>query len=296
SANVARFHQLPSYTVLGFRDQAGNLVNKDNNLKYIRADHYVAGASFLSEFKAKFSVEGFWKNYSDHPFSINDSISLANVGSDFGIVGNEAVTSTSEGRAYGLEFLYQQKLVKGFYGILAYTFVNSEFLTKDGEYAPSSWDSKHIVSLTAGKRFKKGWELGFRWLFSGGAPYTPIDVATSSIQQVWDVNGQGLPDYDQLNQARGTDYHQLNIRLDKRFDLKKMSLQLYLDIQNAYAYQTTLAPILLLVRDENGNALTDPNDPTRYQTKLIENTNGILQPSIGIIFEFKVASQERAGE
>ncbi|MDG1333443.1 MAG: TonB-dependent receptor [Crocinitomicaceae bacterium] len=293
SANVARFHQLPSYTVLGFRDQAGNLVNKDNNLKYIRADHYVAGASFLSEFKAKFSIEGFWKNYSQYPFSINDSISLANVGSDFGIVGNEEVTSSSEGRAYGLEFLYQQKLVKGFYGILAYTFVNSEFLTKDGNYAPSSWDSKHIVSLTAGKRFKKGWELGFRWLFSGGAPYTPIDVATSSLQQVWDVNGQGLPDYDQLNQARGTDYHQLNIRLDKRFDLKKMSLQLYLDIQNAYAYQTTLAPILLLERDENGNPLIDPNDPARYQTKLIDNTSGILQPSIGIIFEFKVKSMQK---
>ena len=292
SGNIARFHQLPAYTVLGFRDQTGNLVNKDNDLKYIRADHFVAGASFLSEFKAKFSIEGFWKNYSNYPFSITDSISLANVGSDFGIVGNEEVSSTSEGRAYGLEFLYQQKLVKGFYGILAYTLVNSEFLTKNGTYAPSSWDSKHIVSLTAGKRFKKGWEVGFRWLFSGGAPYTPIDIATSSIKQVWDVNGQGVLDYNQLNQARGTDYHQLNIRVDKRFDLKKMSLQFYLDIQNAYAYQTSLAPILLLVKDENGNPLTDPTDPTRYQTKLVENTSGILQPSIGIILEFKVRTQK----
>lgn len=292
SGNIARFHQLPAYTILGFRDQTGSLVNKDNNLKYIRADHYVAGVSFLADFKAKFSLEGFWKNYSNYPFSITDSISLANVGSDFGIVGNEEVTSTSEGRAYGLEFLYQQKLVKGFYGILAYTLVNSEFLTKDGTYAPSSWDSKHIVSLTAGKRFKKGWEVGFRWLFSGGAPYTPIDVATSSIKQVWDINGQGILNYNQLNQARGTDYHQLNIRVDKRFDLKKMSLQLYLDIQNAYAYKTSLAPILLIVKDENGNPLTDPTDPSRYQTKLVQNTSGILQPSIGIIFEFKVRSQK----
>ena len=292
SGNIARFHQLPSYTVLGYRDQAGTLVNKENNLKYIQADHFVAGASFLSEFKAKFSLEGFWKNYRNYPFSVTDSISLANVGSDFGVVGNEEVTSTSEGRAYGLEFLYQQKLVKGFYGILAYTFVNSEFLTKDGVYAPSSWDTKHIVSATAGKRFKKGWEVGVRWLFSGGAPYTPIDQSTSSIKEVWDVNGQGLQDVNQLNQARGTDYHQLNVRVDKRFDLKKMSLQLYLDIQNAYAYKTTLAPILLVVKDENGNPLTDPNDPSRYQTKFVDNVNGILQPSIGIIFEFKVMSRK----
>lgn len=291
SANVARFHQLPAYTILGFRNAAGNLVNKDNNLKYIRADHYVAGASFLSDFNAKFSLEGFWKNYTNYPYSVSDSISLANLGSDFGIVGNEEVTSTSEGRAYGLEFLYQQKLVKGFYGIMAYTFVNSEFMSKSGEYVPSSWDSKHIVSLTAGKRFKKGWELGFRWLFSGGAPYTPIDVATSSLKQVWDINNQAVLDYNQLNGVRESNYHQLNVRVDKRFDLKKMSLNFYLDIQNAYAQKTTLAPILLLVKDENGNPLTDPNDPTRYQTKFVENVSGIVQPSIGIILEFRVRRQ-----
>lgn len=292
SANVSRFHQLPSYTVLGYRGQSGSLVNKENDLKYIQVDHYVAGVSFLSEFKAKFSLEGFWKNYSNYPFSVRDSISLANVGSDFGVVGNEEVTSTSEGRAYGLEFLYQQKLVKGFYGILAYTFVNSEFLTKNGTYAPSSWDSKHIVSLTAGKRFKNGWELGVRWLFSGGAPYTPIDVATSSLKQVWDVNGRGILDYSQLNQGRGDDYHQLNVRVDKRFNFKKITLQLYFDVQNAYAFKTKLAPLLLLVKDENGNPLTDPNDPSRYQTKLIDNVYGIFQPTTGVIFEFKVKSRK----
>ena len=47
--------------------------------------------------------------------------------SDFWVVGNEEVVSNSEGRAYGFEFLYQQKLIKGFYGILAYTLLNSNF-------------------------------------------------------------------------------------------------------------------------------------------------------------------------
>ncbi len=288
SGNVARFHQLPSYTTLGYRDQSGVLANKENGLKYIRADHFVLGGSFLSDFKAKFSLEGFWKNYSNYPFSLNDSISLANLGSDFGVVGNEEVVSISEGRSYGLEFLYQQKLIKGFYCLLSYTYVRSEFKTKTGEYAPSSWDSQHIVSLTGGKRFKKGWEVGFRWLFSGGSPYTPADVATSSLKQVWDVRNAALPDYNRLNSERGSDFHQLNVRVDKRFNFEKLSLNLYLDIQNLYGYQATLAPILLLERDENGNALTDPNDPTRYQTKFVENTNGIFQPSLGIILEFRI--------
>ncbi|MFN5149460.1 MAG: carboxypeptidase regulatory-like domain-containing protein [Flavobacteriia bacterium] len=286
NGNIARFHQLPAYTILGYRDAAGELVNKNNGIKYIRADHFVLGTEYLTEFSSRFTLEGFYKNYSRYPFSVKDSISLANLGSDFGVLGNEEVVSSSLGRSYGIEFLYQQKLIKGFYGIVAYTFVNSEFQDKNGTYISSSWDSKHIVSLTAGKRFNKGWEVGMRWLYSGGSPYTPVDVTTSSLKEVWDVTGQGVPNYSLLNSQREASFHQLNIRVDKKIYLNKFSMNFYLDIQNAYAYKTKVAPILLLVKDENGNPLTVPNDPTRYQTKLIENTSGILQPSLGIIIEF----------
>jgi hypothetical protein len=209
-------------------------------------------------------------------------------------VGNEAVKSISKGKAYGFEFLYQQKMFKGFYGIVAYTYVNSLFQDKNGKYVPSSWDSRHIVSLTGGKRFKKGWEIGLRWLYSGGSPYTPFDVATSSLKSSWDVNGRGLLDYNQLNTQREADFHQLNVRVDKKWFLKKFNINLYIDIQNLYGYKTEVAPYLLLVKDENGAPLTDPNDPTRYQTKFVENTSGIVQPSLGIIIEFSFKRQAKA--
>ena len=287
NANLARYHQLPAYTILGYRDGNGILLNKENDIKYIRADHMVFGAEYRTTWRSRFTLESFYKHYSRYPFSINDSISLANIGSDFGVVGNEEVNSSSNGRAYGFEFLYQQKLIKGFYAILAYTLVNSEFVNANDIYVPTAWDSKHIVSLTGGKRFKKGWEIGFRWLFSGGSPYTPYDIYTSSLQQNWDINGIGLLDYNQLNTQRESNFHQLNIRVDKKIYLNKFSINFYLDIQNAYAYKTELAPILLVESDEEGNPLTDPNDPSRYQTKLIDNASGILQPTLGIVLEFR---------
>ncbi len=288
SANVSRYNQLPSYTILGYRDNEGNLKNKENELKYIQADHFVIGTSYISKFKSKFSLEGFFKKYNYYPFSINDSISLANLGSDFGIVGNEEVTSSSNGRSYGIEFLYQQKLIKGFYGLLAYTFVTSEFQSINGVYVPSTWDSKHIISITGGKRFKKGWEIGFRWSFSGGAPFTPADVENSSLKSIWDINNSAVLDYSLLNSERGSSFHQLNIRLDKRFSFKKISLNLYLDIQNIYNNKATTAPILLVQKDAAGIPIEDPMDSNRYLTKSVENSSGILQPSIGIILEFKI--------
>jgi hypothetical protein len=287
NANVARYHQLPSYTIMGYRDMAGDLVNKSNNLTYIQADHFVFGAEYLTKLNSRFTLEGFFKKYDKYPFSIKDSISLANVGSDFGIVGNEAVSSNSKGRTYGAEFLYQQKLFKGFYAILAYTFVVSEFKDKNNLYVPTAWDSKNIVSFTGGKRFKKGWEVGFRWLFSGGSPYTPYDVETSTLKQNWDINGFGILDYNALNTKRESSFHQLNVRVDKKLFLNRMNLNFYLDIQNAYGFKAKLAPILLVETDNNGTPIEDNSSiPTRYKSKFVENASGIVQPTIGIIVEF----------
>jgi hypothetical protein len=164
--------------------------------------------------------------------------------------------------------------------------VKSEFKNRNSVYVPTSWDSRNIVSFTGGKLFNKGWQVGFRWLYSGGSPYTPYDVATSSLKQNWDINGQGLLDYTQLNTKREAAFHQLNVRVDKKIFLDKFSMDFYLDIQNLYGYKTKVAPLLLVETDSNGNPVTDPNDPTRYKTKLVERTSGILQPSIGIIIEF----------
>lgn len=286
NANGGLYYQLPPYTVLGYTDNNGRLVNRDNDITYIRNAQAVAGLEFLTKKNSRITVESFYKHYDQYPFLTNDSISLANLGGDFGVIGNEPATSTSVGRAYGVEFLFQQKLFKGFYGLVTYTFVRSEFKDKNGEYIPSSWDNRHIVVVTAGKKFKKNWELGIRWRFYGGSPYTPYDVALSSRKEVWDVTGRGLPNYNLLNSQRLEPAHQLDLRVDKKYFFKKWDINFYLDIQNLYYFRAKGAPDLLVVEDENGNPVEDPNDPTRYQTKLIENTVSTILPSIGIVITY----------
>ncbi|MDA8714245.1 TonB-dependent receptor [Flavobacteriales bacterium] len=285
NGNVGLYYQLPSYTVLGFRDMSGQLVNKNNGISYIESGHVVAGLEYSTSKNAQITVEGFFKNYSNYPFLLTDSISLANLGADFGVIGNEPANNSSEGRSYGVELLIQQKLFKGLYGILAYTFVTSEFKDKNGSYLPSAWDSKHIVSVTGGKKFKRNWDVGFRWLFSGGSPYTPYDIEQSSNISAWSVRGVGLLDYNQLNARRLGNFHQLDIRVDKRWFFSKWSLNLYLDIQNFYNFQAEQIPILNMQSGADGAFLTDPNDPSRYQPYLIENSAGNVLPSIGIIVE-----------
>jgi len=285
--NTGIYYQLPAYTILGYQEE-GEFVNKANGVKYIRNNHVVAGLEYNVSRSAKLTVEGYYKGYDNYPFLLNDSITIANLGGDFGVIGNAPVSSDARGRTYGMEVLYQQKLYKGFYGILAYTLGWTEFEDKNGEFRPSSWDSRHIVAITAGKRFKRNIEVGLRWRFQSGLPYTP-DSDVSSLVQVWNVTGRAIPDYDELNSLRRAVVHELDIRIDKKWSFEKWSLNLYLDLENAYAYQTQQS-VTVLDRDENGGAvITNPADPfsaQRYRTKVLDASNGQLLPTLGIIVEF----------
>ncbi|MDH3323056.1 MAG: hypothetical protein OEM04_08710, partial [Flavobacteriaceae bacterium] len=136
------------------------------------------------------------------------------------------------------------------------------------------------------KRLKNNWEVGMKFRYFGGAPYTPIDQNLSSQKEVWDVTQRGINDWDRLNAERNGGSHGLDIRVDKKWYFNKWALNAYLDVQNVYNFETEVAPYLDVKRDVNGNPLEDPNNPSAYQTYFIDNTTGTVLPSIGIMIEF----------
>ena len=284
--NVGRYFQLPPYTIMGYRDSNGLLANKENNITYIQADHFIAGLEYNPSLLSKVTVEGFYKIYDNYPFLIRDSLSLANLGGDFGVIGNEPVNSTSFGRTYGLELLVQQKLLASIYGILSYTFVRGEFSDKNEELIASSWDNRHILNLTAGKKFKNDWEVGMKFRYVGGAPYTPYDVEQTATVDVWDVVQQGVFDWDQLNELRNPASHGLDIRVDKKWYFNEWAINAYIDVQNIYNFQAVGQTYLDVDRDDSGNPIIDPNNPQSYVISEIENVSGTVLPSIGLMIDF----------
>ncbi|MFM8432614.1 MAG: TonB-dependent receptor, partial [Bacteroidota bacterium] len=84
NASIGRYNQLPTYTLLGYKDSTGNLVNRDQ-ARYIRCDHFVGGLEYANQKSLRITVEGFYKAYSQYPFNLRDSISIAKQGNDFGV-------------------------------------------------------------------------------------------------------------------------------------------------------------------------------------------------------------------
>ena len=223
--NTGIFYQLPPYTVLGYQEE-NILINKQNDVTFIRNTQVVAGLEWNTTTDARITIEGYYKHYANYPFLIRDSITLANLGGDFGVIGNEPVVSTSAGRTYGLELLFQQRLFKGFYGIAAYTLGWSEFEDKNGSFIPSSWDARHILNLTFGKRFGNNWEFGVVWRYQSGLPLTPFSDASSLVSN-WDVTNGGIRDFNRLNTLRNDFSNTIDIRVDKKWFFEKWNFNIY---------------------------------------------------------------------
>jgi hypothetical protein len=281
--NTGIFYQIPPYTLLGYRED-GQLINKQNGIRYIQNNQLVAGLEWNTPTNSRITVEGFYKKYNHYPFLLRDSVNLANLGGDFGVLGNEPGVSTAGGQTYGIEVLFQQRLYKGFYGIMAYTLGWSQFEDKNNQLIPSSWDSRHIISLTLGKKFKRDWEIGFNWRYQSGLPFTPF-AENSNLVLNWQANGGGRRDFNLLNTQRLDGIGTLDFRIDKNWYFKQWTLNLYFDVENATASALNTQALILDRSPMGGGIIANPDAPLelqRYKVKSINNTQGTLVPSIGI--------------
>lgn len=290
NGNIGRYYQRPPYTTLGFSDNQGNLVNRDNGLRYISVDHYVGGVEFRPDQNSRITLEGFYKYYDHYPFSVRDSVSIASKGADFGIFGNEEVVSTNQGRAYGVELFARSTDFLGFNALLSYTYVRSQFKDREGNFIPATWDNKHLLNITVLRQLKRNWNIGAKWRFVGGPPYTPFDENLSSLVQAWNAQGGPYLDYSQFNALRLEPFHQLDVRIDKQYYLRKLTLMFYVDIQNLYNFQSASPPFFIRETDEQGNpVIANPDAPPaeqRYSLKKLQTESGTVLPTLGIIIEF----------
>ena len=288
NASIGSYYKLAPYTILGFADNNNALVNK--NSKYQKSDHYVAGIEYLPNDGLRFTAEGFYKDYNNVPVSVRNGISLANLGSDFNVLGNEAVITNGKGNTYGFELFAQKKLTKKFFGIFSYTFYRSKYSGANNVLIPSSWDNEHLLSVTWGYKFPRNWDLGLKFRYQGGAPYTPFDETASRANFL--SQGQGIFDYAKLNSLRLNGFNGSDVRIDKKWNFKKITIDLFLDVTNLYIAKSTAVPSYTFKRTADNSAFaTTDGLPIKANGSnaipiLLKNDDPSVTPTIGFIVEF----------
>ena len=283
AGNVGIYYELPPYTALGFKDNEGNWVNRE--LKYQRVASGSVGVNWRPVRQVIVSVEGFYKRYSQMPLCIIDNIPLACKGNDYGIFGNEALVSSAQGRAYGIELLAKWHVPDKINASASLTLYQSEYRNnKNSPYLPSAWDNRYILNMSCVWDLPRQWSLGAKLSMIGGSPYTPYDIEKSALVEAWNAQGRPYYDYGLYNTERLSSFAQLDLRIDKNYYFKQWRLGWYVSLQNVTGSKLKQQDAFL-----STGIIENPSAPIaeqRYKLRTVNQETGSIIPSIGVTVEF----------
>ncbi len=200
------------------------------SLKTPSAVHYIAGFSHNLGDATRLSVEAYYKDYRNFPVNPEQpTMFLFDQVQVFGIFWSNAVLKDNgKADAKGIEVTLQKKLAEDFYGLVSGSVSNSAYEDYFGKRHDRIYDNQFNFNIEGGYILGNDWEFKVRWVYAGGAPYTPFDYAASKTA------GVGIWDISRTNSERLPDYHSMNIRIDKKFYFDTSSLLVYLSVWNVY--------------------------------------------------------------
>jgi hypothetical protein len=193
----------------------------DARLAAERATQLVAGVSIQPDDAVRVQVSTY---YTDRSHLITR-----------GAAAGDPLTRTGRGTTYGAELL--ATLHRGpWFGWLSYAYSHSTRIDVPG--GPSrlfDYDQPHSLNLAVSHRFGR-WQLGGRFRLYSGLPQTPVTSAVFDS----DTNLY-TPIYGPVNSERAPIHHQLDLRLDRQWRWGPVQMTYFLDIQNVYFNQSTVA-------------------------------------------------------
>jgi len=192
-AGSGLFHQPPGLAEV--------TLSEEHSLRSMRAFQNSLGVEQELSEQVELSVEGF--------FNLLDGLVSRHSDDSGALVYDNAGT----GRIFGAEMMLRYKADERFFGWLSYTLSRSERTWIPGEPSRLFYlDQTHILTALASVDLGRGWEIGGRFRYVSGNLYTPCHggIFSSISSEYLCLNGP-------INSERLPPFHQLDVRVDKRW-------------------------------------------------------------------------------
>jgi hypothetical protein len=218
---------------------AGVMGNK--NTGFTRSQHIVAGYDRNLGRSLKLKLETYYQYLFHVPVETTpgSSWSGSDQGSDYSRDFPDTLKNTGTGYNYGLELTLEKSYSLGYYFLFTGTVFDSRAKGNDGVYRNTDFNSHYALNLLGGYEKKLGkystLTTGIKITLIGGKLYSPVNVAAS--------NAQGeLVVYDSArNSLQFPAYFRTDLKLGVRFNAKKVTHEIALDLVNIFNTQNILS-------------------------------------------------------
>jgi hypothetical protein len=221
----------PMYIYFASDSSGGKRTETNRNLDFTRAAHSVIAYDHTLGNNFRFKSEIYYQYIYRAPVkSTPDYFSALNLGADFTSPNVNNLVSRGTGYNYGLELTLEKFYSQGYYFLFTSSLFDSKYRGGDRVWRNTAFNGNYVVNLLCGKEIRinerHAISLDARGTYAGGKYYTPVDLAASRAQkrEVLDISnafGEKYPDY-----------FRLDIKPGYRYNSKKITHEISVDIQN----------------------------------------------------------------
>ncbi|MCT4580685.1 MAG: carboxypeptidase regulatory-like domain-containing protein [Flavobacteriales bacterium] len=182
--------QIENYAIYQtqIKDSIGTINFPNKKLNFAKAHHYVLSYKTKLIANHHLRIEAYYQDLSNIPTEANGSYSTVNIGELDDI---RSLTNGGEAENYGVDIGLERYAEGGLYYMINTSIFESNYTGGDGIRRSTEYDYGYNIRFLAGKNYmigekknKKnyiGWNTNVSLV--GGAPYTPLDLEQSKIQQ-----------------------------------------------------------------------------------------------------------------
>ena len=173
---------IPVYYVKDRVNPENETPNKE--LDFSRSIHNVLGYELNIGSNSRLKFEVYYQYIYNVPVdTASNSFSMLNEGADFTLPNKTGLVNEGTGSNYGVEVTFEKFLSKGYYYLVTASVFNSKYKGSDGVERNTAFNNQYVVNALAGKEFEltknMSLTLDARVTYSGGRPFTPVDIAAS---------------------------------------------------------------------------------------------------------------------
>ncbi len=211
------------------------------NVGFTRSQHIVLGYDKALTKKLHFKLETYYQYLFDVPVEtrVGSSYSALDQGTGYSRDFPDTLKNTGTGYNYGLEMTLEKSFGHGFYFLLTSSVSDSKAKGNDGVYRSTDYNTRYAGNLLAGYECKLGANstliTGIKVTMIGGKLYSPVDTAKSLAY------GDAIVVDSMRNTLHFKDYFRADVKLGARFNGKKMTHELGLDLVNVFNTQNVLS-------------------------------------------------------
>ena len=192
-------------------------------LKENTAVHYIVELEREISSQTRLKVAGYQKDFRDLVTRDQREADL-----------NQGYLNQGQGYARGVELSVKHRAGDRFFSWANYTYSVSKREDRPGEMERFySFDQPHVATVTASYLLTPTWEIGAKWQYRTGNPYTPV-IDAEIVPHPDTGRPRYNPIYGETNSVRVPPFHRLDLRISKSFIYQRWRWGIFLELLNAY--------------------------------------------------------------